>query len=67
VGYNAYPVPPAPLWPGAEHVDRREVRYELPRRMGAPGNPTYTHYRISWSYSFEDAGPLVGLPTAWPI
>jgi hypothetical protein len=67
VGYTSYPVPPGPLWPAAEHVDRREIRYELPRRMGPPGSATYTHFRVSWSYSFEDAGPLLGLPTAWPI
>jgi len=66
VGYAAYPVPALPIWPDAEHTDRREIRYELPRRMGPPGNPTYTQFKVSWSYSFEDSGPLVGLPTAWP-
>jgi hypothetical protein len=66
VGYAAYPLPALPIWPDAEHTDRREIRYELPRRMGPPGNPTYTQFKVSWSYSFEDSGPLLGLPTAWP-
>lgn len=67
VGYLYYPAPALPLWPAAEHIDRREIRYELPRRMGPPGSGTYTQYKVSWSYSFEDAGPLLGLPTGWPI
>jgi hypothetical protein len=67
VGYLGYPVPPPPLWPDAEHAGARQIRYELPQRMGPPGRPVYTHFKVSWSYSFEDAGPLVGLPTAWPI
>lgn len=66
VGYAGYPVPAPPLWPEAEHLDRREIRYELPKRTGPPGSATYTQFRVSWSYNFEDAGPLVGLPTAWP-
>jgi hypothetical protein len=67
VGYLGYPAPAMPIWPQAEHVDRREVRFELPKRMGPPGSPLYTRFKVSWTYSFEDAGPLVGLPTAWPI
>jgi hypothetical protein len=67
VGYLAYPAPPQPIWPQAEHIDRREIRYELPRRMGQAASATYTQFKVSWSYFFEDAGPLLGLPTAWPI
>ncbi len=67
VGQFGYPTPAPPIWPDAEHVNRRDVRMELPKRKGPPGNPTYTEFKITWSYSFEDAGPLVGLPTAWPI
>ena len=66
VGQLGYPVPASPLWPNAEHTGQRQVRYELPRRMGPPGSPTYTQFKVTWSYNFEDAGPLVGLPTAWP-
>jgi hypothetical protein len=66
-GHLGYPVAAAPLWPAAEHTTSRQIRYELPKRAGPPGSPTYTQYRVTWSYSYEDAGPLVGLPTAWPI
>ncbi len=65
-GYFAYPTPPAPIWPEAEHVDQREVRYELPKRSGPTASATYTQFKVSWSYHFEDAGPLTGLPTPWP-
>ncbi len=67
VGYWSYPAPAAPLWPAAEHLGVREIRYELPHRMGPPGAPVYTQFKVSWSYQFEDAGPLVGAPTAWPV
>jgi len=66
VGQFAYPDPAAPLWPLAEHVDQREIRRELPKRSGLPGNAVYSQYKISWSYSFEDVAPLTGVPTAWP-
>ena len=66
VGYQAYPTPALPLWPDAEHVNQREVHYELPKRMGPPGSATYTHYRVTWAYRFESATPLVGAPTGWP-
>lgn len=66
VGYLGYPFPPAPLWPAAEHVDRRQIRYELPDRSGPIGAATYTQFGITWSYSFEDAAPLIGFPTPWP-
>jgi hypothetical protein len=67
VGQFSYPTPAPPIWPAAEHADQRDVRLELPKRHGPPGNPTYTEFKITWSYSFEDAGPLVGLPSAWPV
>jgi hypothetical protein len=66
-GYLGYPTAAPPLWPDAEHIDKRRLDYELPKRKGPPGSPTYTEYRITWNYSFEDAGPLVGTPTPWPI
>jgi hypothetical protein len=67
VGQLGYPPAPSPLWPAAEHVDRREVRYELPKRSGPTSSATYTQFKVSWTYHFEDASPLVGLPTAWPF
>ncbi len=66
-GMLNYPTPAVPLWPGAEHTDRRQLRYDLPQRSGPSGQPTYTHYKVSWSYTFEDGAPLVGLPSAWPV
>lgn len=67
IGYQAYPAPAAPLWPDAEHLDQRELHYELPKRMGLAANATYTEYKVSWSYHFEAATPLLGLPTSWPV
>lgn len=66
-GLTAYPSPAPPLWPLAEHVDRREIHYMLPKRSGLPGNPSYTEFKVKWTYSFEDASPLFGLPTIWPV
>jgi hypothetical protein len=66
VGMYAYPTPAAPLWPAAEHVNLREMHYELPKRMGESSSATFTEYRVTWSYQFESATPLVGLPTSWP-
>ena len=65
-GYLSYPVPAPPIWPEAEHANQREIRYEAPKRAGPSGNATYTQYKVTWSYTFEDAGPLVALPTLWP-
>jgi len=67
VGHLGYPVPAVPMWPAAEQVNLRQIRYELPKRTGPPGQPFYTEFKVTWTYNFEDAGPLVGLPTAWPI
>ena len=67
VGYQSYPVPASPLWPDSEHINRREVHYELPKRMGPTGSASYTQYKVTWAYHFESATPLVGAPTGWPI
>lgn len=66
VGMYAYPTPAPPLWPTAEHVHLRELHYELPKRMGEGASTTFTEFRVTWSYQFESAAPLVGLPTSWP-
>lgn len=66
VGQQAYPTPPGPIWPASEHVNQRQVRYELPKRMGPTGQATFTQYKVSWTYQFEAAAPLVGLPSSWP-
>lgn len=59
VGSSGYPVLALPLWPGEEHLDRRQVTYVAPERHG----PDLVHYIITWQYSFESATPLLGLPT----
>jgi hypothetical protein len=65
-GCYSYPTPALPLWPDAEHIHQRALHYDLPKRMGPPGSATYTQYKVTWSYHFESATPLVGLPTSWP-
>jgi len=62
VGNSSYPVPSAPLWPADEHRDQRRIELGQPRRHGN----RYSEYPISWSYSFEAAAPLIGLPRTWP-
>lgn len=65
VGYLAYPLPGLPIWPQAEHVDRRRIVRRAPRRSGPSGQRAYTEWEVTWSYEFESDGPLVGDPTAW--
>jgi hypothetical protein len=61
-----FPIPPAPIWPAAEHADQRTITYELPQRTGRGTAAFYSQYKVRWSYSFEAEIPLAGLPTAWP-
>lgn len=62
VGNLTYPIPSAPLFPADEHVDQRRIDRGQPRRHGS----SYSEWPISWSYSFEAAAPLLGLPRTWP-
>jgi len=62
IGQFTYPVPSAPIWPADEHRDQRRIERGQPRRHGNG----YAEYPISWSYSFEAAAPLIGLPRLWP-
>lgn len=61
VGFAAYPVPPAQLFPFAlaEAPDIVEVS---PDKMGANA---YRLWRVEWSYKFVWPTPLVGVPTLW--
>lgn len=62
VGLYAYPIRPAPRWPASlVRPPSREVI--SPRRDG----DEYTDYTISWSYEFESAYPLSGIPNFWGI
>lgn len=65
VGYAGWPLPPDPLWPSAEHVDRRRIVRRAPRRTGPNGIQVYTHFETRWQYEFESDVPLIGNPHAW--
>lgn len=56
VGLTAYPQIPAPLWPAALVSQEVGTGYTSPRRYGKYEWP------VSWSYTYQSNGPLVGLP-----
>lgn len=58
VGLLAYPRFPAPMFPAHEHVDQRQQSKVSPQVQ--PNTPT--HFQIDWSYEFESASPLFGVP-----
>lgn len=64
VGRYAYPTPSQPIWPDAEHVDLRQISYEAPQRTGNIGSQ-FTQWAVSWSYVFESAQELSGMPTQY--
>jgi hypothetical protein len=49
LGYRTYPVPPPPLYPKFEHVERRQITRQHPRIASREGE---REFRINWSYSF---------------
>jgi hypothetical protein len=61
IGSRAYPAPTAPLWPAAEHRERRVIEYRSPR----PGsrNSGDTEWPIAWTYVFESHAAMHGLPS----
>lgn len=58
VGSITWPLPSAPLWPDAEHVDERRIDKRGPKRL----NTLLRGYEIVWQYNFESAVPLIGNP-----
>lgn len=60
VGFTRYPVPPVPIWPGALKKSPT-IEKSSPKR-NARG---YTDWRITWSYEYESATPLIGNPNLW--
>jgi hypothetical protein len=60
VGLGEYPVAPPPLWPEAEHQDRRDIDLELPTDGSR-------QRRTSWSYVMETNTPVTGQPTTSPL
>ncbi|OHB81789.1 MAG: hypothetical protein A2W31_06590 [Planctomycetes bacterium RBG_16_64_10] len=66
VGAKKYPPPAPPIWASRFCNDRSQVSHTSPRKVGTLKGEEYTEYRTSWSYVFESAEPLSGLPTPWP-
>jgi hypothetical protein len=66
IGQFSYPFPPPPIWPVAEMRDQRRIEQKSPKRAGPIGYPYFTEFQIDWSYQFEAAIPLVGLPHRFP-
>ena len=62
VGLNAYPVPPDPIWPDAEHIDQRRIKPGSPKKKGGAVGAVYIEWPIEWEYHFEDVAPLDGVP-----
>jgi hypothetical protein len=60
VGNGVYPAVPGPMWPTAEHEEVRSIAYEVP-----PDNSK--RRTVTWLYTFEAIGSLVGRPTAKSI
>jgi hypothetical protein len=58
VGLRAYPLPPPPLFPLAEQVDKREIGKGSPRNL----HGAFVDWPINWTYQFEAAGSLMGTP-----
>lgn len=65
-GMFGYPTAPNPMWPTAL-VEAPETEVGTPIRRGFGGDTEYTEFPISWSYRFESATPLVGIPAAWSV
>jgi hypothetical protein len=59
VALGVYPSPGIPLWPTAEHVDRRQITRKAPQSSLAGAA---VEYETTWQYSFESELPLVGSP-----
>ncbi len=59
IGLLAYPVIPSPIFPSAEHTDRREVDYRSPESRGN----NFINWPVRWSYHFESVLPLFAQPT----
>jgi hypothetical protein len=53
--WAGYWMPPGPVWPQWEHMDKRSITYELPSDL-------YGRRTTSWSYVFESNVPLGDFP-----
>jgi len=61
IGSRSYPVFPGPLWPSAEHRERRVVEYRTPRASGRTPSGD-TEWPVAWTYVFESHAAMNGLP-----
>jgi hypothetical protein len=59
VGLATYPPIATPIWPGAELPDERRLVVRSPKRVA--GN--LTEFVVEWTYVFESAGALAGMPS----
>lgn len=57
VGLYGYPVPPPPLWPGAQ-LRRNKPVYISPRI----GGQRPMEFEVQWEYQFGSVFPLIGVP-----
>ena len=62
VGLQTWPIAPGPIWPEAEHRDRRKYDKKAPKRDGGI-NLIFTEFEVEWAYEFESAYELSGDPT----
>jgi hypothetical protein len=58
LGYLAYPLIPPPIFPEAEHVERRRIS----RGPVRESRGVYTDFPVQWNYVFESDFPLTGFP-----
>ena len=63
IGRAAYPPANAPLWPSAEHIDRRQLVRRTPRVVATTAGQSLTDFEIAWQFEFESDVPLLGGPT----
>lgn len=63
IGRLAYPLTNSPLWPTAEHIDRRQIVRRTPRVVATTAGQSLTDFEIAWQFEFESDVPLVGGPT----
>jgi hypothetical protein len=61
VGVFGFPTIPDPIWPWCEHQDRRKLGEVSPKRDGM----ALVEWKRSWTYEFENDGPLFGIPNLW--
>jgi hypothetical protein len=59
VGLAAYPPVAPPIWPQAEMQQERRLIIRSPRRVAN----NLTEFAVEWTYVFESATPIAGVPT----